>query len=137
MAEVTAEEQTGRISSPEQLNDYLHVTNPKVWMLLVAVTLVIAGLLLWGGFATVESYASGTAIATNGELSVTFDDPEKAANVQAGMEMEVGANTCEVLTVGTDEQGNVVASAQANIPNGTYDVRVGYNTVQVISMLFN
>lgn len=126
-----------RISSPEQLNDYLHVTNPRIWMLLVAVALLVAGLLLWSAFATVESYATGTARASDGELEVTFDDPEKATNVKPGMEMQVGGETCEVLTVGTDNNNNVVAFAKKTIPDGTYSVRVGYSTVQVISMLFN
>ena len=53
------------------------------------------------------------------------------------MEMEVGGMSTEVLTVGTDSDGNIIASAQTNIPDGTYDVRVGYNSAQVISMLLN
>lgn len=126
-----------RISSPEQLNDYLRVTNPRIWMLLAAVILIVTGLLLWSSFATVESYVTGTARASGGDLVVTFDDPAKAANVKAGMEMTVGGDTCQVLAVGTDGDGNVIATAQETIPDGTYHVRVGYNTTQVISMLFN
>ncbi|MBQ9004692.1 MAG: hypothetical protein IJ087_22885 [Eggerthellaceae bacterium] len=126
-----------RMSSPEQLDDYLKVTNPKIWVLLVAIVLLLVGLLLWGGFTTVESYATGTARAVGGELTVTFDDPAKASKVQTGMDMEVGDVRTEVLTVGTDERGGLVASAHANIPDGSYDVRVGYNATQVISMLLN
>ena len=126
-----------RVSSPEQLNDYLKVTNPKIWLLLVAVALLIVGLLLWSSFTTIESYATGTARAIGGELTVTFDDPMTASKVEAGMEMEVGGMSTEVLTVGTDSDGNIIASAQTNIPDGTYDVRVGYNSAQVISMLLN
>lgn len=133
----TLEKNAKRLSSPEQLNDYLHVTNPRIWMLLVAVILLLGGLLLWSGFATVESYATGEATARGGELTVTFDNVEKASKVQAGMEMEVGDERVEILTVGTDTQGNPIASAHANIPDGSYEVRVGYNTTQVISMLFN
>ena len=125
------------ISSPEQLNDYLKVTNPKIWMLLVAVVLLVGGLLLWSGFTTMESYATGTARAVGGELAVTFDDPNKALKVQPGMEMQVGDVKTEVLTVGFDENGNLVASAQAHIPDGSYAVRVGYKTEQVLSMLLN
>ena len=125
------------MSSPEQLNDYLKVTSPKVWLLLVAVFLLVAGLLLWSSFTTIESYATGTARAVGGELIVTFDDAGKASKVQAGMEMEVGDMKTEVLTVGTDASGELVASAHANIPDGSYDVRVGYKTTQVISMLLN
>ena len=126
-----------RISSPEQLNDYLKVTNPKIWMLLAAVVLLLVGLLLWGGFTTIESYASGTARAVGGELTVTFDDPVKASRVRPGMEMEVGDVHAEVLTIGTGDDGGLVASARANIPDGSYDVRVGYAATQVISMLLN
>ena len=126
-----------RISSPEQLDDYLKVTSPKVWVLLVAVVLLFAGLLLWGGFTTIESYATGTARAVGGELTVTFDDAKKAGRVQPGMQIEIGDVCAEVLTVGEDEGGNPVASARANIPDGSYDVRVGYKATQVISMLLN
>ena len=126
-----------RISSPEQLNDYLKVTNPKIWVLLAAIVLLLVGLLLWGGFTTVESYATGTARAIGGELTVTFDDPAKAGKVKPGMQMEVGGVRTEVQTVGAGEDGGLVASAHANIPDGSYDVRVGYAATQVISMLLN
>ena len=32
-----------RIQSPEQLNDYLRVANPAVWVLLAAILLLLAG----------------------------------------------------------------------------------------------
>ena len=126
-----------RMSSPEQLNDYLKVTSPKIWLLLAAVALLIGGLLLWSGFTTIESYATGTARAVGGELTVTFDDAKKAGKVQAGMEMTVGDVQTEILTVGTNDNDEIVASAHANIPDGLYTVRVGYKTTQVLSMLLN
>jgi len=131
------QQDTRRISSPEQLNDYLKVTSPKIWVLLSAVILLVAGLLLWSSFTTIESYATGTAQAVGGELVVTFDDPEKASKVQPGMEMEVGDVETEVLAVGTNENGDLIASAHAHIPDGSYKVRVGYKATQVISMLLN
>ena len=126
-----------RMSSPEQLNDYLKVTSPKIWLLLAAVVLLIGGLLLWSGFTTIESYATGTARAVGGELTVTFDDAKKAGKVQAGMEMTVGDVQTEILTVGTNENNEIVASEHAKIPDGLYTVRVGYKTTQVLSMLLN
>ena len=125
------------MSSPEQLNDYLKVTSPKIWVLLVAVVMLLGSLLVWSNAATIESYASGTARAVGGELTVTFDDPAKASKVQPGMEIEIGDVRTDVLTIGTEADGTIVASAHANIPDGLYSVRVGYKTVQVISMLLN
>ena len=126
-----------RITSPEQLNDYLKVTNPKMWLLLLAIALLIVGFVLWSGFATVESYATGTARAVGGELTIAFDDANKASRVREGMELDIGDVKAEVLTVGADENGNVIASAHANIPDGSYSVRVGYAATQVLSMLLN
>ena len=31
-----------RISSPEQLNDYIRVTNPSIWVILAAIIILLA-----------------------------------------------------------------------------------------------
>ncbi len=36
-----------RISSPEQLHDYMHVTSPRLWMLLIAVAVLLIGFLAY------------------------------------------------------------------------------------------
>ena len=47
-----------RISSPEQLTDYLRVTNPGIWVVLAAVILLLAGILV--SLATPRSTARRT-----------------------------------------------------------------------------
>ena len=37
-----------RVSSPEQLNDYVRVSNPGVWMVLTAVIVLLFGICAWG-----------------------------------------------------------------------------------------
>ncbi len=36
-----------RITSPEELGDYLRVTSPTVWLVLGAVILLLVGMLIW------------------------------------------------------------------------------------------
>ena len=43
-----------RISTPEQLNDYIKVTKPSVWVVLIATILLIAGALVWAIFGKIE-----------------------------------------------------------------------------------
>ena len=43
-----------RVSSPEALNDYIRVTTPSVWVVLIALVLLLAGMLVWSIFGTVE-----------------------------------------------------------------------------------
>ena len=44
-----------RVSSPEQLNDYIRVTTPSVWLVLAALVLLLIGMLAWSVLGTVEA----------------------------------------------------------------------------------
>ena len=50
-----------RISSPEQLEDYMRVTNPGVWMVLAAVIVLLAGILAASVFGRLETTLSARA----------------------------------------------------------------------------
>ena len=126
-----------RISSPEQLNDYLRVTSPAVWAVLAAVILLLVCLFAWSAVTAVESFAAGSAEARDGVLTITFDDPSKAEHVRAGMEVKVGALTTPILSVGEDEDGALFAVAELNLPDGKYQAKVGYDRMQIIDLLMN
>lgn len=126
-----------RVSSPEQLSDYLHVTSPAIWVVLAAVILLLASLFVWSGVTAVESYATGTAEVRGGVLTLTFDDALRAGNVEVGMNVRVGDLVTPVRSVGTDGDGRLLAVADANLPDGSYEARVGYRSTQIIDILFN
>ena len=42
-----------KVSSPEALNDYMKVTTPRVWIILIAVALLLIGAIIWGIFGSV------------------------------------------------------------------------------------
>ncbi len=43
-----------RVSSPEQLDDYIRVTTPSVWLILFATIILIVGALVWGVLGRIE-----------------------------------------------------------------------------------
>ena len=43
-----------RVSSPEQLNDYIRVATPSVWLVLAALVVLLAGMLAWSVLGKVE-----------------------------------------------------------------------------------
>ena len=130
-------ESVKRISSPEQFNDYLHVTAPALWAVLAAVILIVAGLFLWSNVAAVESYASGEAQVKDGVLTVRLDNEEYASIVEVGMNVRVGDLVTPVLSLGRDERGDLLVIARADLPDGTYPASVSYRSTRIIEMLFN
>ena len=126
-----------RVSSPEQLSEYLHVTSPACWVVFGAAVLLIVSLLIWSSVTAVESYAAGKAEVQDGALTLTFDDAKKAENIEVGMDVRVGDTLMPVMSIGQDSDGNVFAVADTNLPDGTYEARVGYKSTQIIELFFN
>ncbi|MBR2765650.1 MAG: hypothetical protein IKE03_06690 [Blautia sp.] len=54
MSRIFREKALKEISRPEELSDYIRVTRPSVWILLAAVILLLAGMIAWMAFGTVE-----------------------------------------------------------------------------------
>ncbi|MBQ3481636.1 MAG: hypothetical protein IJH48_04760 [Oscillospiraceae bacterium] len=126
-----------RISSPESLSDYLRVTSPAVWLILTAVILLLAGLLIWSSAAGIDSFAAGTARVENGSMRVYFDDEQIAQNVQSGMKVIAGEFEGRIVSVGTDAEGRLFASADTTLADGNYPARVVFRRTQVLSLLFS
>lgn len=73
--DVFREKSKQRLTSPEQLNDYIKVTNPGVWMVLVAIILLLLGLCTWGFLGKIETKLSVVAISdadTQGHVDHTY-----------------------------------------------------------------
>ncbi|MBR5088903.1 MAG: hypothetical protein IK093_05705 [Ruminiclostridium sp.] len=124
-----------RVKSPEQLNDYLHVTSPAIWVVLVTVLLLIGVLFAWSAFTAYESSATGIGTVSGGTMTVVFDNENTASNVQTGMNVTVGDVTGVISSVGIGTDGRLAAVAQINMPDGVYEAKVTYKQTQVISLL--
>ena len=126
-----------RIQSPEQLNDYLRVTNPSVWIILAAVVLILAGMLVWGSSAYIDSFVTGAAEVKGGVMTVTFEDEALAKNVKPGMNVAVGNTSSPIVSVGRASDGKLFAQTETALADGSYQATVGYRQTQILQLLFN
>ena len=126
-----------RIQSPEQLNQYLRVTNPPVWVLLAAVIVLLTGILIWGSFTCIGSFVEGSARVENGNMRIEFTDDAQAKNVSPGMTVTIGDARATVSSVGYGEDGRLFALAETGLDDGAYRVQVSYRQTQIIQLLFN
>jgi len=107
-----------RISSPEQLTDYLRVTNPGIWIFLAAVIVLLAGIFFWSMVGTLEMTAQARVITENHVAQVI---PAGAETLAVGMPLRVAGQDALILTTDTDAYGRPYGTAELNLPDGAYD----------------
>ena len=129
-----------KISSPEQLQDYMRVTNPGVWMVLAAVIILLAGAFVCACTGRLETTLQVRASAQDGTVTVslpsTGQDARKEA-VQAGMKLRVSGVEEEIQYVYEKEDGVLTCTARMDLPDGTYDAEIVTESVSPISFLIN
>lgn len=63
-----------RVQSPEQLNDYIKVSNPSGWVIIIAAIILLGSILVWSIFGTVEINEKVTTIDKNGNTVNTVSE---------------------------------------------------------------
>ena len=87
-----------RISSPEQLTDYIRVSNPSVWVILAAVVVLMVSVLIWSVFGTLPTTLTVTAYVQGG-AAVCYVDSGTAAKLKAGMTAKIDNTSGKVTEV--------------------------------------
>ncbi len=107
-----------RISSPEDLTDYLKVTNPGVWVVLAAVIVLLCGIFVWSCVGTLETKEKASVIVEDHSSIVVLTD----SNVlKEGMPLRVSTEEVTIASVYSDEYGRLVGKAEIALPDGTYE----------------
>ena len=89
---------TEKLRSPDDLDKYVRVTNPSVWVVLVACIALIAGLLAWGIFGSVTTSVSATGTVISGEAKC-FLMADDASRVAVGDDANFGGENMKVSGV--------------------------------------
>ncbi len=87
-----------RLQSPDDLDRYVRVTSPSVWVILGAVVALLFGLLAWGIFGSVSANVGTMAAKVNGQ-TICFVDANDIAKVTAGDEALVNGVSTKVASV--------------------------------------
>ena len=87
-----------KISSPEQMNDYIRVANPSVWMILAAIIVLLIGVCVWGIYGQLDTKLQTGGICEDGKLTCYVSEAD-LGKVQAGMAVAVGEKEYTVSSV--------------------------------------
>ena len=87
-----------RVTSPEQLDEYIRVSNPGVWMVLSAIIILLVGVCVWGILGHLDTTLSTIAVSGNGEITVYVKEADIAA-VKTGMTVMVDGTELTVADI--------------------------------------
>ena len=144
------------MSSPEQLNDYIKVTNPGVWMALAAIILLLLGICVWGIFGKLETTINVVAVSENGQ-TVCYVKEENISSFKNEMSVYIGEESYRIKSIGTQpvsvsknmseyarhvgdlREGEwvYVVIIDGNIADGTYKAQVVIDSVSPLYFVFN
>ena len=87
-----------RVSSPEQLNEYIRVANPGVWMVLAAIVILLAGVVVWGSIGHLDTTLPTAVVSEDGESVVYIKDVD-IEKIALGMIVRVGDVECTISEI--------------------------------------
>ena len=143
-----------RISSPEQLTDYIHVTSPAGWMLLGAIIVLLAGICVWGIFGRLDTALTVAAQSRDGAVVLYVKEPD-IGKVKAGLPVRIGENEYRitgwaeapaaltdeayVMHIGGLEPGEWVYTAyiDGTLPEGIYTAEIIVEQVAPLAFVWN
>ncbi|MFQ8639894.1 MAG: hypothetical protein ACLR94_17075 [Acutalibacteraceae bacterium] len=119
-----------RVSSPEQLNDYIRVTSPGVWLVLAAVIVLLMGACVWGIFGRLETKITVPVQVAGGEARLVLEDGQQ---VDPDAPVVIGGRK---FSLGTAE-GVGAYSISVDLPDGEYQAEIVTESVAPMSFVFN
>ena len=131
-----------RISSPEQLQDYMRVTNPGIWMVLGAVIALLAGLLVASALVKVETTVNARGEIRGADAGIVMTlSPEEGKDIREGMAVRLAGQSGKVDYV-YENGGELIVTASLNasakaLGEGVYDVEIVTESLSPISFLLN
>lgn len=132
-ASVFRKETLERISSPEQLTDYLHVTSPGIWIILAAVVTLLVGFFVWMSVGVIETTVNvGVSVQNhNAEVAIKNGD----STIKEDMVLRIGNQETAILSTKTDAYGRTVGTAELNLSDGMYDGTLVTESIHPIHFL--
>lgn len=121
-----------RISSPEQLTDYLKVTNAGIWIVLGAVIALLIGVFAWSAVGTLETTQDVKVVVNDHVAKAVVSN---AVDMSKGMTIKVSGQEVAIANVEDDEYGRKIGIAEISLPDGMYDGEVVTDKVHAIDFL--
>ncbi len=146
-----------RIASPEQLDDYIRIARPGVWLIIAAIVILLAAFLVWGAYGTLPTTIDEVGIVKDGEMICYNAD---ISHIAPSMDVTIGERTGRVMHVsaepyssaeiasryesdyvvhmlGVEDWNYEIRISAPNVPDGLAEATIITGQVHPITFIFN
>lgn len=125
-----------KINSPESLNEYLRVTNPGMWIVLLAIVVFLVGSIIWGVNGRIETTLKTTAIAENGVVSSSINSQD-VTNLTSGMMVRISDKNGSIKSINKSADSTYEIIYDIEIADGVYSAEIITESISPLSLVFN
>ena len=127
-----------KVKSPDHLDDYIQVSNPGVWLLLISIIVLLAGAFIWGIFGHIDSTVETGVWANNGEIFCSVAEKD-IGSVQEGMTVKFEGYETRITEIGQkDDTGyRCILQSEQFIPDGFYEGKIVIKSIKPLSFVLN
>lgn len=145
-----------KVNSPEELNDYVKVANPGVWLLLGALIILLIGTLVWSIYGKLDTVVQALGVVENKQVNIYIKESdmekidEKTIFKLDNNEIQITSKSKEPIVVDKEfseymlhigelsvNEWVYVIKAQADVSDGVYPIEVIIESIKPISFVIN
>lgn len=129
-----------KAKSPENLDDYIRLSNPGVWLLLVSVMALLVGALIWGIFGKIDSTTPTTVFVKDKQVVCVVAEKD-LPSVQVGLTVEFDDYEAVITEIGghvENQVGYICTLSMNEMPeDGFYDGEIIVASFRPLSFILN
>lgn len=136
--EIFRKESLEKFKSPDKLDEYICVSNPGVWILLLSIILLLSGACVWGIYGHIDSTVNADVRVENGAV-VCFVSEDDISKITVGTAVRFDGFEGTISSVGgnTGHYYDCEVSVDEPVTDGSYDGKVVISSVKPMSLIFN
>lgn len=127
-----------KVKSPDNLNEYIRVANPSIWLIMAAIIILLIGFCTWAVFGSVKTVVEADVHCENGTVTCYVAEKD-IPKIHIGMPVQFGEYTGTVTEI-IMRDGTIGAcplSVDMPIPEGIYGASITVESIHPAFFLFN
>lgn len=127
-----------KVISPDNLDDYIQVSSPGIWLLLISVIVLLVGALIWGFFGNIDKTVETVIKVEDGEaLCYVADEDDDLIETGMIVEFEDMEAVITEIELMENEFEEIHLQLSKPIADGFYDGSIITESIKPASFILN